>query len=86
MGTPNPLPRSYSLWHLFFSNKQHTRHCIAFGDELTPHPAMVEIILQPEIGVKKMVLDIGQSLFVVPPKKLANISIFAPLGCGSGIW
>ena len=47
---------------------------------------MVDVILQPEIGVEKKVLDIGQFLFVVPPKKLTDISIFAPLGCGSGIW
>ena len=47
---------------------------------------MVEIILQPETGVEKKVLDIGQSLFVVPPKKLTTLSIFALLGCGSGIW
>ena len=67
MSIPNPRALLLFIVILLFSNKQHTRHCATLGDELTPHPAMVEIILQPETGVEKKVLDIGQSLFVVPP-------------------
>jgi len=48
-----------------FSAKQHHRHCVVLGDQLNPHPTMVEIILQPEPGVEKKVLDVGQSPFVI---------------------
>ena len=50
---------------LLFSRYQHNRHCIALGDELNPHPEMVEIILRPEPGVEKKVLDVGQSPSVI---------------------
>jgi len=44
---------------LFSSGKQHIRCCVALGDELNPHPKMVETILRPEPGVEKTVLDLG---------------------------
>ena len=62
----------------FFSAKQHTRHCVVLGDELTPHPVMVEIVLQPETGVEKKVLDIGQSPSVVPQKNLIKLPLDSP--------
>lgn len=68
----NPKPWCFAAIHYdssLFSAKQHNRHCVILGDELNPHPAMVEIILQPEMGVEKKVLDIGQSPSVIPKKK-----------------
>ena len=58
----NPKPWCLATIHdvtSLFSAKQHTRHCVVLGDELNPHPAMVEIVLQPKTGVEKKVLDIG---------------------------
>jgi len=59
VGIQNLVPRSYLPLLSFLSGKQHTRHCATLGDELSPHPKMVEIVLRPEPGVEKIILDIG---------------------------
>jgi hypothetical protein len=56
---------SVSYVPLPFSDKQHIRHCIAFGGELYPRPEMIDFILRPEPGVEKRVLDIGKFFVVV---------------------
>ena len=65
----DPKPWCFAFIHTdipLSSAKQHTLHCVVLGDELNPHPAMVEVILRPEPGVEKKVLDVGQSLSVIP--------------------
>ena len=67
----NPRPWCLTAIHYdtsLFSGKQHARHCVVLGNELNPHPTMVEIVLQPETGVEKKVLDIGQSPSLIPQK------------------
>jgi hypothetical protein len=59
---PQTLRPSLLFIHALLSAKQHNRLCVVLGDQLNPHPTMVEFILQPEPGVGKKVLDIGQSL------------------------
>ena len=61
---------------LLFSRYQHNRHCIALGDELNPHPEMVEIILRPEPGVEKKVLDVGQSPSVITRQSSLRVFSF----------
>jgi hypothetical protein len=58
-GYPKPGFSFIFITTHFFSGKMHTRHCVTLGGELTPHPKMVDIVLQPEQGVEKAVLDIG---------------------------
>ena len=73
----NPTPWCFVATHYdLFSAKQHNRHLVVLGDELNPHPAMVEVILQPEMGVEKRVLDIGQSPSVTPQQTLSRFPSF----------
>ena len=62
-GYPNVFKTKYLAYihhcTLFFSGKHHMRQCISLGDELYPHPKMVESVLRPEPGVEKKILDIG---------------------------
>ncbi len=66
----------FAMTHFLLSGKQHNRHCVTLGNELTPHPKMVEIILRPEPGVEKKVLDVGQSSSVIPRKASLRVSSF----------
>ena len=68
MGNLNPCIASIHYDIPLFSGKQHMLSRIAIGDELYPHPEMVEIILRPEPGVEKKVLDLGPLPFVIPRK------------------
>jgi len=58
----------------FFSDKQHICFCITLGGELCPRPEMVDVILSPEPGVQKRVLDVGTLPTPIPLLLLLNPS------------
>ena len=53
-----PNPYHTRLYHIL-SDKQHIGFCISLRGQLCPRTEIVDIILHPEPGVHKTVLDIG---------------------------